>query len=107
MQTITLLVACGSGIATASLAETRLREEFKRRGVPVRTFKCKSLDVRSFMDQYRPDIVVTTAVIKQENLSSDTPVFTGVPILYGDPTEVYDQIFEAVEKILSQNAHPR
>ena len=104
MKKIKLLIACGSGIATSSMAEMKLIDEFKRRGVPVETFKCSSFDILSHISLTNPDIIVTTAVIDKKNLKSDTPVFTGVPILYGDPSEVYDNIFEEVKRIQSANA---
>ena len=103
MKTLTILVACGSGIATASLAEMRLREEFERRKIPLKTIKGKSFDIHSLIDQNKPDIIITTAVMTQEELHTTAPVFSGVPLLYGQgKAQFFKELFETVEKLTKE-----
>ena len=86
-------------MATSAIAAARLQGEFQKRGIPVRIIKATVSDLRNQVRQYKPDLVVSTAVVQ---LDTDIPVFSGVPLLSGiGQRELLDQIFKAVEKVLA------
>jgi PTS system galactitol-specific IIB component len=101
MKPIRILVVCATSLATSTVAESKLKDEFKRRGVPVKIEKGRISDMDPLIRQSNPDMVVATAVVKRD---VGVPLFEGVPLLSGIGTEeLFDEIFECVEDIQSES----
>jgi len=101
VKKIRLVVICATGLATATMAATKLETEFKRRGVPVKISKGRVSDMRGLVSQTKPDLVVATARI---NKDMGIPVFDGVPLLSGRGVDkLFDDIFEYVDKLAAES----
>lgn len=74
----TIVVACGSGIATSTHVATVLKEKLSERGFPVTTRQCRVQDLSSNVDG--ASLVVTTSAI---NTNLRIPVITGIAFLTG------------------------
>lgn len=93
-----ILVACGSGIATSTVARNKLEEELKKRGLGANkiTFDQTSIpQIRSKAADY--DLIVTTAKY-QENVG--TPIVNGLCFLTGVGI---DQTIDTIIKKLNLN----
>jgi PTS system galactitol-specific IIB component len=96
MKPIKVLVVCATALATSTMATVKLKQEFKRRGVPLKVETGRISDMMAMVRQTKPDVVVATAVVKRD---IGVPVFDGVPLLSGEGTEkLFDEIFEYVEQ---------
>jgi PTS system galactitol-specific IIB component len=76
----TILVSCGTGIATSTMAATKLREMLKKRGFLIHAATCKSTEVAGKIRTNRPDAIVSTTKL---TLEGNVKVFSGVPLLTG------------------------
>lgn len=102
MKEIKVLVVCATALATSTMAAVKIEEEFKRRGIPVRTEKGRIMDMMPMIEQTKPDIVIATAVVRQD---IGIPLFNGVPLLSGiGLDELYTDIFKSVDAILKGGA---
>ncbi len=84
-----LLVACGNGIATSTIAAVKIREACEEKKIPVAITQCKILEVLSKAEDY--DLIVTTG--KFQDPSIKTPIFSAISLLTGIGAE------ETIEKI--------
>ena len=76
-----VLVACGSGIATATLVSMKLEELFKRNGIAADIIRCRIHEVDYFLkSQGKADLIVTTSQVPGVK---DIPVLNAVPIISG------------------------
>ncbi|MEH0070866.1 PTS sugar transporter subunit IIB [Pannonibacter sp. Pt2-lr] len=57
-QTKTVLVACGTAVATSTVVANSLEEAMAARGIRIETRQCKATEVPSLIDQ--ADLVVST-----------------------------------------------
>ncbi len=75
-----ILLCCGSGIATSTVATARLKEKLEERGFAGQfiTTQCKVNELESKIADY--DLVISTAVLTQ---SFSKPVVQGIPFLTG------------------------
>ena len=97
MKEIRVLVVCATALATSTMAAVKLEEEFERRGIPVKTDKGRITDMMPLIEQTKPDIVVATAVMRED---IGIPLLNGVPLLSGiGLDEFYDELFKYVEII--------
>ncbi|GEK06917.1 PTS galactitol transporter subunit IIB [Schleiferilactobacillus harbinensis] len=74
-----ILVACGAGVVTSTIAIGKLQEELDKRGVPKDEYKIDQAsipEVPSMADDY--DLVITTTQYKNPN---GKPVTNGLPFL--------------------------
>ena len=98
MREIRILVVCATALATSTMAAVKLEEEFERRGIPVKTDKGRITDMMPLVEQTKPDIVVATAVSRED---IGIPLLNGVPLLSGlGLDEFYEELFKHVEVIL-------
>lgn len=89
-----ILVACGTGMATSTAAAESLREALEEQGISVDINQCKVSEVKSQVDSFEPDVIVTTAKISDDY---GIPVFSGQPFLTGiGEEEVVDDIVAAI-----------
>ena len=87
-----ILVCCGTGIATSTMAATKLREMLKQRGITVHTTTCKSTEVAGKIQSSRPDAIVSTTKL---TTAGDIKVFSGIPLLTGvGASQLIDSIVE-------------
>ncbi len=57
-----LLFICGSSVATSTLAEVKVKQVAKSRGVEIDTYKGKVMDAKNLILSIKPDIVIATAM---------------------------------------------
>ena len=86
----TLMVVCGSGIATSTVVEGKIRDFLDSKGVldKVKMYKGNIAEQINHIDEY--DAFVSTTVVPddvKDKVSSGLPVLTGV-----GADKVYDEI---------------
>ncbi|HLS52864.1 MAG TPA: PTS sugar transporter subunit IIB [Tissierellaceae bacterium] len=89
-----ILVACGAGIATSTMASNKLKEGLKERGKlqGVTIDQCKVAEVASKAQGY--DLIVSTTQVPSR---VEKPVVNGIPFLTGVGLD--DAIEEVIEKL--------
>lgn len=89
----TILVACGTAIATSTMVAKSIEEALKERGIPIRTRQCKAMEVKSLVKD--ADLVVTTTPVPS-NLG--VPVIQTLAFLTGmGKEEAIEQIVQALQ----------
>jgi len=95
-KAIRILVACGTAIATATVVATKLKEVFKKLGVPLTVVQCKASEVSGKVMVFQPHVIVATTPVS-EGAARGVPVVNGVPFLTGiGEQETIDKILEIV-----------
>ncbi|MFQ7076138.1 MAG: PTS galactitol transporter subunit IIB [Clostridia bacterium] len=56
----TILVACGTGIATSTVAAKKCEGICKEAGIQVKTVQCKAAEAASKVKVIKPDVIVGT-----------------------------------------------
>lgn len=93
MRKKTVLVACGTAIATSTVVARAIEEAMKERGIAVTTRQCKAAEVPSLADG--ADLVVTTTPVRS-NLK--IPVIQTLAFLTGiGKDEAIEQIADALQ----------
>lgn len=101
MEPVRVLIVCATSLATSTMAEAKLKDEFNRRGIQVKIEKGRISDMDPLIRQTHPDIVVATAVVKRD---VGVPLFDGVPLLSGIGKEqLFEEIFSCVEKMRDES----
>ncbi|KRK48317.1 PTS sugar transporter subunit IIB [Secundilactobacillus kimchicus] len=91
----TLMVVCGSGIATSTLAEGKIRDYLQSQGVldQVKTYKGNVAEYINKIDDY--DAFVSTTVVP-DNVKDK--VISGVPLLTGvGQDKVFEQVLNKLD----------
>lgn len=84
----TVVVACGTAIATSTHVAIKLKELLEERGLKIHTIQCRVTEVPSFAPG--ADLVVATAQVPYD---IDVPVVDGIPFLtWIGVKEVIDKI---------------
>lgn len=84
-----VLVACGSGIATATLVSMKLEELFARNGIKADIVRCRIHEVDYFLkSQGKTDLIVATSTVPGVK---GVPVLNAVPIISGVGREELDK----------------
>lgn len=92
-RTYTIVVSCGTAIATSTHVALKLKEMLGERGLSINTIQCRVSEVTDYADQ--ADLVVTTAQIP---FDLPVPVINGLPFLTGvGIKEVIDSIEKELE----------
>jgi len=78
-MTKTIIVSCGTGIATSTVAAKAIEEACKEAGVKVRTKQCKAAEIQILLDA-GADLIVTTS---QMRFDPGIPVVKGLSFLTG------------------------
>jgi len=92
-RTYTIVVSCGTAIATSTHVALKLKEMLGERGLSINTIQCRVSEVTDYADQ--ADLVVTTAQIP---FDLPVPVINGLPFLTGvGIKEVIDSIEKKLE----------
>ncbi|MEJ2412080.1 MAG: PTS sugar transporter subunit IIB [Anaerolineales bacterium] len=92
-RTYTIVVSCGTAIATSTHVALKLKEMLGERGFSINTIQCRVSEVTDYADQ--ADLVVTTAQIP---FDLPVSVINGLPFLTGvGIKEVIDSIEKELE----------
>jgi PTS system galactitol-specific IIB component len=75
-----VLVACGTAIATATVAVNAAMEIAKEAGIKVDVAQCKAAEIKFKMQTFPPDVIIAMTPVPDD---LGVPVFSGVPILSG------------------------
>lgn len=91
------IIACGSGVATSTMARKKIEKGFEDRGLKIEIIQCKIGELENLAKAQKPDFVIHTVVLPQ-GLSFDCPVFSGVPFLTGvGLTKALDEIINSLK----------
>jgi PTS system galactitol-specific IIB component len=88
----TIIVSCGTAIATSTHVAIKLKELLSERGIKIHTIQCRVPEVPDYADN--ADLVISTAQVPYQ---LDIPVIDGIPFLSGiGVKEVIDKIEETL-----------
>ena len=89
----TILVACGTAIATSTVVAKAIEEALEDRGISVNIRQCKAAEVPSLVND--ADLIVTTTPV---TVDQDIPVIHTLAFLTGIGKEdVIEQIVEELQ----------
>ena len=92
----TILVACGTGIATSTVAAKKIKGILKDKGYDVETVQCKALEAASKAKTLKPSFVVGTCDMPG---TFDIPVLNGRCLLTGVGLDAFkEELVEQMEK---------
>jgi galactitol PTS system EIIB component len=75
-----VLVACGTSIATATYAATKIREMAEAEGISVDVIQCKAMEIKGRVQTVRPDMIVAMTPMPSD---LGVKIFSGIPFLSG------------------------
>ena len=75
-----VLVACGTSIATATVAASKVKEIAQAAGIKVDVVQCKALEIRGRVQTVKPNLIVAMTPVPKD---LGVPVISGVPFLSG------------------------
>jgi galactitol PTS system EIIB component len=78
-MTKTVIVSCGTAVATSTVAAKAIEEACKKAGIAVVTKQCKSAELQGYISQ-GADLIVSTT---QMRFDPGIPVLNGLPFLTG------------------------
>jgi len=88
----TILVACGTAIATSTHVTMKITEELEKRGKQIHVIQCRVQEIPRYADSAA--LIIATAHVP---FDVSIPVFNGVPFLTGiGLKEVIDEIDRAL-----------
>jgi len=94
-----IVVACGAGINTSTIAEDSIKERVAKEGFSdVKVKRILMADIEGFLA--RSDLIMVVSMMKIFR-TFDVPVFQGMPFLIGSKQErdaLLDKIVEAIKK---------
>lgn len=73
-----ILVVCGAGVATSTVAAQKLQSELQRRGIAAKIAQCKVTEVAAQAPGH--DLIVTTTILGQ---TTEVPVVQTLSFLTG------------------------
>ncbi len=93
-MTKTVLVSCGTAVATSTVVAKAIEEACKDAGIKVITKQCKGTEIPQYLDG--ADLVVTTSQLRSD---PGIPVIQGLPFLTGIGK---DQVLKQILDILRE-----
>jgi galactitol-specific phosphotransferase system IIB component len=94
-----IVVACGAGINTSTIAEDSIKERVAKEGfADVEVKRILMADIEGYLS--RTDLIMVVSMMKIFR-TFDVPVFQGMPFLIGSKQEkdvLLDKIVEAIKK---------
>lgn len=75
----TVVIICGTGIATSTVVSTKVEALCKKNRIPVQVIQGKAVEAQSLSE--RADLVVTTT--PKLKLTTAVPILNGIPFLNG------------------------
>ena len=95
-----IVVACGAGINTSTIAEDLIKERVAKEGfTDVEVKRILMADIEGYLS--RTDLIMIVSMMKVFR-TYDVPVFQGMPFLIGSQAEkdvLLDKIVEAIKKV--------
>ncbi len=88
----TIIVSCGTAIATSTHVALKVKELLRERGIEVHTIQCRVPEVPALAED--ADLVLTTAQVPYD---LSIPVVDGLPFLTGMGLE---EVIDRIESIL-------
>lgn len=96
-KAIKVVIVCATGLATSTMAATKLQRELAKHDVDAKITKGQIHQLDSLVKMGKPDLVVATAVTKKQY---DVPVFDGVPLLSNKGVDAFiNKILEYIETL--------
>ena len=93
-MTKTVLVSCGTAVATSTVVAKAIEEACKEAGIKVITKQCKGTEIPQYLDG--ADLVVTTSQLRSD---PGIPVIQGLPFLTGiGKDKVLQQILDILRE---------
>lgn len=92
MQRKTVLIACGTAVATSTVVAVAIEEAMAERGIPVEVRQCKATEVRGLAAD--ADVIVATTPVPDD---LGRPTFKGLPFLTGIGR---DKVLDEIEAAL-------
>lgn len=89
----TVVIICGTGIATSTVVSTKVEQLCKRNKIPVQVIQGKAVEAQSLSES--ADLVVTTT--PKLKITTTAPILNGIPFLNGIGEEALE---EAILKAL-------
>lgn len=90
----TIIIACGTGIATSTVATTKVKELCKENNIDCEIKQCKISEVNSYADE--ADLLVTTTISNKEY---DFPTINAQSFLTGiNQEDTLNEILEVLKK---------
>jgi PTS system galactitol-specific IIB component len=93
-KTYTIVVSCGTAIATSTHVALKLKEMLAEHNIFIHTIQCRVAEVTDYADQ--ADLVVTTA---QVPFDLKVPVINGLPFLTG--LGIKEVVEEIIDKLVN------
>ncbi|AAM23483.1 MAG: PTS system, galactitol-specific enzyme II, B component [Caldanaerobacter subterraneus] len=94
MRKKTILVACGTGIATSTVVTEKILEAAKKENLDVNIIQCKVSEIKSYAED--ADFIVTTTILKD---SFGKKSINALPLITGIGEEqVLKEIIEEIKK---------
>ena len=89
----TVIVSCGTAIATSTVAAKAIEEACKAAGISVVTKQCKAAEIKNYLDG--ADLIVTTSQVR---FDPGIPVINGLAFLTGiGKDKVIEEIIDALK----------
>jgi galactitol PTS system EIIB component len=93
-MTKTVIVSCGTAVATSTVAAKAIEDACKEAGISVKTKQCKAAEIKIYVDQ-GADLIVTTTQLRYD---PGIPVINGLAFLTGIGKEkVIQQILDVLK----------
>ena len=93
-MTKTVIVSCGTAVATPTVAAKAIEDACKEAGISVKTKQCKAAEIKIYVDQ-GADLIVTTTQLRYD---PGIPVINGLAFLTGIGKEkVIQQILDVLK----------
>lgn len=94
---VSVLVVCGSGVATSTLASQKIKEFAKERRINLNIIQCRQLEAAAQAKLNDADLIVTTCYI--DGMAS-IPIIDGKPLITDNGIEEFKkEFFSWVNKI--------
>ncbi len=93
-MTKTVIVSCGTAVATSTVVANAIEEACKKEGIRINVKQCKATEIPLYLDG--ADLIVTTSQLRSD---PGIPVIQGLPFLTGIGK---DQALEEILKVLRE-----
>ena len=91
----TVIVSCGTAIATSTVVASAIEEACKKNGIAVKVKQCKAAEIPIYIEQ-GADLIVTTTPLRGD---PGIPVIKGLPFLTGIGVDaVLKQIIDVLKE---------
>jgi len=92
----TVLVACGTAIATSTVVAKKIEKLCSENGIEVKTVQCKASEAFEQVENFKPNVIVGTCDLPG---SFDVPLVDGRPFLTNVNLEMCtDELLEILKK---------